>query len=105
MKLLAVVVILFVSTACTATMNTNDSERSADVAHAMEALSTTRVFFAHQSVGANIVDGMQALKAEGMGPNLRVMELAASDQLGNGFFAHAKLGTNGDPKGKTDAFA
>ena len=59
-----------------------DPELKADLARA----AGLRVFFGHQSVGANVVEGLQELRA-----------LAA-------FFAETKLGKNGEPLGKLAAF-
>jgi hypothetical protein len=105
MKHVIVAAVLLVSTGCTGHMNSSEPDRSTDVAHAMDTLGTARIFFAHQSVGGNIVDGMQRLKADGKGAQLRIVELKDPNQMGDAVFAHARLGRNGDPKGKTDAFA
>jgi hypothetical protein len=66
-------------------------------------LAHSRVFFAHQSVGQNIVEGLQGLQSAGAAP-LRIVKLEDSKPGATPAFIHARLGTNGDPKGKTDAF-
>ena len=72
-------------------------------ADAATRLKDARVLFAHQSVGGNIVDGILSLQKE-VGSNLHVIDLEAASTASTGFIAHARLGQNGDPKGKTDAF-
>jgi hypothetical protein len=67
-------------------------------------LGHSRVFFAHQSVGQNIVAGLEALRAGTDATALRIVELEKATPDLTPAFIHARLGTNGDPKGKTDAF-
>lgn len=78
---------------------------------ALEHVGDLRVFFAHQSVGANIVDGIAgAYDAAGLA-SPDVMEVTGQpradlDLVGSsgGFFAHSYVGVNGDPMGKIDEF-
>ena len=70
---------------------------------ATAVLDKSRVFFAHQSVGENIVEGLTALEKDKGVQGLKIVEQATAVADG-AFFAHAKIGRNGDPKGKTDAF-
>ena len=58
-----------------------------DVTGSIARLDSVRVFFAHQSVGDNIMDGVGALMKE-----------IYADASG-GFLAHASLGVNGNPRG------
>jgi hypothetical protein len=80
------------------------SEESAPVtARAASDVRDARIFFAHQSVGANIVEGLTTLSRT-VTPQIRIVETSSKLPETGSFFAHAKLGKNGDPKGKTDAF-
>lgn len=66
----------------------------------------TRVFFGHQSVGANIVSGVAPLYADASIPAARIVETRELSSLGpGGFLAHAAVGVNGDPVGKFEDFA
>jgi hypothetical protein len=67
-------------------------------------LARSRVFFAHQSVGQNIVEGLEGLQSASGVQSLRIAKLEESTPANAPAFIHARLGTNGDPKGKTDAF-
>jgi hypothetical protein len=69
------------------------------------ALTGKRVFFSHQSVGENIVEGIMRLIQERPDLPLTIMSLDQSREAAGPFFAHARLGRNGDPAAKTDAFA
>lgn len=68
-------------------------------------LAERRIFFGHQSVGSNIMEGVAALAREDPSLGLRVADLADVPELPGGFFAHDKVGQNGQPAGKTDDFA
>jgi hypothetical protein len=71
---------------------------------ASSRLADARVFFAHQSVGENIVDGLKALGSSSDAQPLKIVELQAVGNEEGPLFIHARLGQNGDPKSKTDAF-
>lgn len=60
-----------------------------------------RVFFGHQSVGSNIIDGIRLVS-----PKSRIFEHSVNraDHEDFGFF-HASIGQNGNPKSKIDEFA
>jgi len=77
-----------------------DPDLKADLAKA----AGLRVFFGHQSVGGNIVDGLQELRALAGDTALHVIHDPAAAALPPAFFAEAKVGKNGDPLGKLAAF-
>jgi hypothetical protein len=68
------------------------------------AIQDSRIFFAHQSVGGNIMDGVADLQKAGSIAPLHVVDMSAAATTSGGFISHALLGKNGDPAGKTDAF-
>lgn len=70
----------------------------------LETLAKARVFFAHQSVGRNLLQGLTELAAEAKVP-LKVarMEGRLAD-TGPGVF-HVDIGKNKEPLGKIKAFA
>ena len=70
-----------------------------------ERLASRRLFFGHQSVGQNLVDGVAHLLAERGDIHVRIIQVDHLDgAAGPGLF-HARLGTNGDPGSKIAAFA
>jgi len=77
-----------------------DPELKSDLAKA----AGLRVFFAHQSVGGNIVEGLQELRSLAGDTALHVIHDPAAPALPPAFFAEARLGQNGDPVGKLAAF-
>lgn len=69
-------------------------------------LDERRIFFGHQSVGENILEGVTALdEAEGAG--LPVVPVDSAEQLrtlSGGFIADYRIGKNGDPQSKFNSF-
>jgi hypothetical protein len=63
----------------------------------------TRVFFGHQSVGANVLDGVRGLYASGGVSAPPISNGVPADTAG-GFIAHRYIGQNGDPASKIAAF-
>ena len=68
-----------------------------DLPHSLEALSQSRLFFGHMSVGGNIVDGIEDLKAENPDIPLEIIERGKSSQLPEHFLLHSSIGKNTEP--------
>jgi hypothetical protein len=68
-------------------------------------LATERIFFGHQSVGANIVQGISDLNRSERGLNLNLIPEQKVPTIVGAFFADRNIGENGFPAGKTDEFA
>ena len=67
-------------------------------------LATQRVFFAHKSVGLNVVQGIQEISQQDSRVRVRLVETREPRELLLPGFAHAQNGVNGDPLGKIAAF-
>lgn len=68
-------------------------------------LERKRIFFGHQSVGYNLIDGIRELPG-GSGPVvLKILETTKPDDFSTPLFAHAAIGKNGDPLSKSVAFS
>lgn len=72
---------------------------------AWKMLSTKRIFFGHQSVGFNIIEGIRDVMKDNPQIVLRIVETTDPVDFRNGVFAHSRIGTNGDPKSKIMACA
>jgi hypothetical protein len=64
-----------------------------------------RIFFGHQSVGTNIMEGVGDVVRDEPRIGLRVADGDDALNGGGGVFAHGRIGRNGDPGFKTDEFA
>jgi len=70
----------------------------------LKRLSEIKIFFGHQSVGFNIINGIQDLMKENSKIKLNIVETADKSDFNAGLFAHARAGNNTKPKSKIDAF-
>lgn len=69
----------------------------------LKNLSRSRIFFAHMSVGYNILDGVKAIGHEQSG-SLLLVETDDPSQMASPGLYHARLGFNGDPDAKIRSF-
>lgn len=67
----------------------------------LEQVARRAVFFGHQSVGANILDGVKELAAQ-EGVPLRLAEVPDAAAVGPGTFGHAFIPENGKPELKLE---
>lgn len=71
---------------------------------AWAAVVGKRVYFGHQSVGDNVLDGVKTLaETHGFQP-LRIVEHAPSAIVDGPALVHTKIGQNGDPQSKVRGF-
>lgn len=68
-------------------------------------LGQARIYFGHQSVGFNIIDGVQDLLRLRPSIGLRVEEMGAGPLPQGPAFLHGRLGANTQPESKFDDFA
>lgn len=69
----------------------------------LEVVSRHGVFFGHQSVGFNLVEGLQSLAAA-QGVPLRVVRTDTGAGIAPSTFAHGVVAENGDPRKKLRSF-
>lgn len=72
---------------------------------AWKKLSEKTIYFGHQSVGFNIIDGIKDVMKENPQIRLNIVETNDPSEFNTHLFAHSKVGKNMDPKSKIDAFA
>ena len=70
----------------------------------LEKIRRLRVSFGHQSVGANILDGLQALATENSAYKLNIVATDAPEKLSGPLFAHFRVGANMTPDSKIESF-
>ena len=73
------------------------------VGELIEKVSRHRLYFGHQSVGYNILSGIQIWEEES-GNSLTVVESRDFTNADSASLVHFKVGHNGDPKSKIDDF-
>jgi hypothetical protein len=70
-----------------------------------DSLSGKRIFFGHQSVGGNIVEGMSDVLNSNKDIKLVIIESDKPENLKPGVFEHALIGQNEQPLSKIQAFS
>lgn len=90
---------LMVSVALGSTMAVADAGLNAD----LERVAPRRILFGHQSVGANVLDGIQQL-AQSAGVPLRITEASTATKVGAATFGHVPVAENGNPLKKFESF-
>jgi hypothetical protein len=89
--------------ASNASAERSDTVRESDPA-AWTRFTSTRVFFAHQSVGWNILDGLGSLDRNAHGPGAQVVNIAKDTVPEGPALMHVEIGRNGEPLSKIRAF-
>jgi hypothetical protein len=69
----------------------------------LDRISRRAVFFGHQSVGENVLQGLGELAAA-QGMKLRIAAVPAADSVTPGMLGHLFIGENRNPQGKLRAF-
>lgn len=72
--------------------------------HSWTKLAEKKIFFGHQSVGYNIVDGILDVMSEYDHVNLRIAETREPAEFRQPIFAHSRVGRNTDPLSKIENF-
>jgi len=67
-------------------------------------LAETKIYFGHQSVGGNLIDGIADLAAQAEFAGLEIVESNVIDENRDGGFFHSRVGENTRPGTKVDAF-
>lgn len=75
-----------------------DAQLAAD----LDVVRQARVFFAHMSVGANVLEGVARIPNSGL--RVVALDANATAPLAEGTLTHEPFGQNGDPEAKIRAF-
>ena len=70
-----------------------------------EKLARKKIYFGHQSVGYNILDGIAAIMAQYPKIKLNIVETADASDFRVGVLAHSTVGKNVDPTSKINDFS
>jgi hypothetical protein len=70
----------------------------------LKVLGKSKIYFGHQSVGYNILNGIQDLLNEANNKNVNIIELKEDQKLPKCYFLHSQVGNNKEPDKKCDDF-
>ncbi len=71
----------------------------------LKIIEKSKIYFGHQSVGFNIMDGLTDLIKEAGNDNISILETDGKQKLPEFYFAHSRVGKNTEPNTKCDVFA
>ena len=77
---------------------------SAEPEDALLTLSNYRIYFGHQSVGRDIMEGVADINRRSQKKPLNIIEYDSSMELPDQYFAHSRIGKNQYPGSKCEAF-
>jgi len=69
-----------------------------------DKLAQKRIFFGHQSVGFNILNGLNLIMADNPHIKLNIVHTSNAENFADALFAHEWIGENTKPESKIDAF-
>jgi len=72
---------------------------------AWKTLSEKKIYFGHQSVGFNIIGGINDIIKENKKIRLKIVKTRNKSDFSGPLFAHSTIGANMNPKSKIDDFA
>ena len=72
---------------------------------AWRKLDEKKIYFGHQSVGQNIIEGLELIKKDYPQIKLKIVAISDASGLSGPMFAHSNLGENEDPESKMQAFS
>jgi hypothetical protein len=88
------------------TVDIPDSQyKSDELRSSLEKLQKLQIYFGHRSVGNNIIQGLNDILKNYQDIRLNIVDMDSSESLPQYYFAHNRIGENGDPNSKCDAFA
>jgi hypothetical protein len=68
-------------------------------------LAQEKIYFGHQSVGYDIIDGLRSVMVKHPEIKLNIVEIKDLAAIKAGMFSHSQVGKNEDPASKTNDFA
>ena len=104
-SLLSVLICVLATWGCGGRHNSGElTMKDATVEADLRAIAGKRILFGHQSVGGNILEGLKELQKSNPGGSLKVIDLEKSTPPPGPFLGELRIGKNGDPASKCDAF-
>lgn len=83
---------------------TPPSSSTASMGEALRRLSQRQIYFGHQSVGSNLMAGVEQILNENGDVGLKLVETHGTERISGPAFVHFAVGRNEDPESKNAAF-
>lgn len=82
----------------------NDNEFNVLLQKNLVVLSSKKIYFGHQSVGFNIIEGVKDVVQQYSGIKIDIKETKNPQDFNEDVFAHSRIGKNKEPKSKIEDF-
>lgn len=108
---------LFVVGLLLAIVSTSCEERNmTEIKHSLPSIATVgesawsvlaqkRIYFGHQSVGNNILEGIKDVMGERNNIKLNIVQISSATDIKSPMLGHSRIGKNVDPQSKIEEFA
>lgn len=107
-SLIIILLVIILNIECSKTnkeeLYVNNAEFKKTTAESWNELSKKRIYFGHQSVGFNIIEGIEDIKSRYPEIRMNIVDLNSGSFQASGFF-HSTIGHNKDPNLKMSEFA
>ncbi|MBK9307220.1 MAG: hypothetical protein IPM58_09070 [Nitrospira sp.] len=87
-----------------ASRNTSAQSDGTVTVSVLQKVAEKRIYFGHQSVGLNIIDGIHDIEKDHQGVALKIVKTTDPLALNSPVFAHSMVGENEDPISKINEF-
>ena len=71
----------------------------------IEKISNKKIYFGHQSVGNNILSGIEGILSEEQARKIKILDSQNIDDYKHNMIAHSRIGYNADPMSKIIGFS
>jgi hypothetical protein len=102
--LLLMLLCFFISDIASASVETEGGNMNSLSSEAIAMVFQKKIYFAHQSVGKNILHGVELLAPDRIEQIVNLQDTVATDNLRAAFY-HSRVGSNSDLKSKIDEFS
>lgn len=102
---LAAILMLATLTACQPEPTAEPFRMTDTLQQDLATVSGARIYFGHQSVGGNVIQGLQDIQAGADRPKITLLEMGeTTPELPAAFLLHSRVGENSKPDSKCDDF-
>jgi hypothetical protein len=104
MKFVVRLVLLLLLIFCTSNYEGDINIMDENLEKDLVTISKAKIYFGHQSVGKNILSGLEALVEEAKNVELNIIDVKNNTDLPQYYLAHSSIGQNTNPLSKCEDF-
>ena len=105
MRIILLMVLLVLITSCSDKKNGEVKIMDDSLRKDIKDIENVKLYFGHQSVGFNIIDGIEDILKKLPYANINIVDIDKDRELSENYIAHSQVGKNTQPNSKCDAFS